>query len=253
MQLDIGSTIYEFERMASSSVMNELANLSPASAAVIFAAGILTSLSPCALSVLPFTVGYIGGISNSQGGSFLPSLAFCFGLSFSLSALGLAASLLGQVYGASNSALLTSVLPLVSSALFIAMGLTLLEILPLPALLPSVPTPGSEHNSSQLQGLLRSFLFGASTALVATPCATPVLASLLAFIASSKVQPLVGAGLLVAYTAGYTAPVLAAGVATGASKSLLELKTSFRWVTPTSGSLLLAYGTYSALDRLFPS
>eukprot|EP00961_Rhodomonas_salina_P124499 1678002-Rhodomonas_salina.1 len=50
MQLDIGSTIYEFERMASSSVMNELANLSPASAAVIFAAGILTSLSPCALS-----------------------------------------------------------------------------------------------------------------------------------------------------------------------------------------------------------
>ena len=42
------------------------------------------------------------------------------------------------------------------------------------------------------------------------------------------------------------------GMATGAVKELLTLKTKFLWVTPASGSMLLAYGTYSALDHLFP-
>ena len=46
--------------------------------------------------------------------------------------------------------------------------------------------------------------------------------------------------------------IFAAGVATGTAKQLVQLKTKFLWVTPASGSMLLAYGTYSALDHLFP-
>jgi cytochrome c-type biogenesis protein len=90
---------------------------------------------------------------------------------------------------------------------------------------------------------------GLTFGLVASPCSTPVLASLLAWVSTTH-DPLLGSALLLAYTAGYVAPLILAGTFTASIKKLLELRRWSGWITPTSGALLIGFGVFSLLSRL---
>ena len=92
--------LYHLEQYADRLVTSQLTHLSFVSIAVIFLAGLLTSLTPCMLSMLPITVAYIGGYEN-QGrlAAFWQSTWFSLGLATTLAGLGLIAATLGKVYG----------------------------------------------------------------------------------------------------------------------------------------------------------
>ncbi len=62
-----------------------------------------------------------------------------------------------------------------------------------------------------------------------------------------------GGALLLAYTLGYVAPLLAAALFSGALTRLLAARKWSAWVTPVSGVLLVAGGTYALLSRLVPA
>jgi cytochrome c-type biogenesis protein len=99
---------------------------------------------------------------------------------------------------------------------------------------------------------LQAFLLGATSALIASPCSTPVLASILGFVAASG-EPYLGAGLLFSYSLGYSTPLLLAGLLSGTVTSFIAKRgDGFSWVTPATGALLISYGTYSSLATLFP-
>jgi cytochrome c-type biogenesis protein len=95
-----------------------------------------------------------------------------------------------------------------------AMGLNLLGVL-------QFQLPSLELDTRQLEvpPLLQAYLAGFTFALAASPCSTPILATLLAYT-STQDSPVLGGTLLLAYTSGYVVPLLVAASATVRSSVL---------------------------------
>ena len=233
--------LYLLERFAERVVTTQLDRLSIVSIGVIFLAGLVTSLTPCMLSMLPITVGYIGGYeSEGRLQAAIQSSWFALGLATTLAILGIVATTIGKVYGQIGVGL-----PIVVSLVAIAMGLNLLEIVSF-----RFPSLGAtDWISDDLPRGLRSYLIGLTFGLIASPCSTPVLATLLTWVATTQ-NLVLGAGLLIAYAIGYVMPLVIAGTFTASIKKILELRRWSSWINPISGGLLLAFGIFSLLSRL---
>ena len=275
--------------LASFSLTNDPSNL-VTSLPVMYGAGLLTSFSPCVWGLLPLTMSYISNAAGEREDqqTTLPTLAFAAGLAVVFCSLGVISAQLGGVFGSSGGSDALNLIGVFSNLIVFLMGLQLLDLiqLPLPSLdfLREKVNPfnggGSSSTSDQLilldgtgqilnnqskqQGrgesgsLFRTFLLGGSSALVASPCATPVLTSILAFVAKTQ-NPALGGALLLGYTLGYSTPLLL--LASTGGQALVDLRkrasddgglyaTFAPWVTPLTGGILLWYGTNGFLTAL---
>lgn len=177
-----------------------------------FGLGLLLSLTPCVLPMIPILSSIIVGAKPGrklQG--FLLSLAYVLGMALAYSMAGVAAAYSGQLL---SSALQTAPVLVVTALLFVALALSMFGFYELR--LPATWQDRILGISSRLKGgqLLGVFLMGAISALIVSPCVAAPLAGALVYISQTH-DLLLGGSALFALSIGMGIPLLLIGTSVG--------------------------------------
>ncbi|MCX7020215.1 MAG: thioredoxin family protein [Candidatus Sumerlaeota bacterium] len=207
--------------------------------ALIFVAGIIVSFTPCVYPMIPITLSIIGARTSGRRplAGFLHALVFVLGIAVIYSVVGFIGARTGQTFGF----LFQQKLFLVFLALFFfAMGLSMMGVftIQLPARLA-----GRLQSGANRGGYIGALLLGLVTGIVASPCGSPVLFSVLA-IAAQNGREFVGVSLLFAYALGLGMIFLLLGSFPAFIKSLPK---SGGWMDDIKiflGLVIMAVGVY---------
>jgi len=196
---------------------------------VVFLGGIVVSFTPCVYPLIPISVGYIGASSSgSRLKAFILSLVYVTGIAVTYSLLGLLASLTGSIFGIVSS---HSVTYIFVGVVIIFFGVSMLDLFTIPW--PSIMNPGP----AKKQSYFSTFLLGLTSGLIASPCLTPVLGAILAYL-TTKNNMLYGMTLLFSFAYGMGLILILSGTFSGI---LTTLPRSGRWMAyiKRGGALVL--------------
>lgn len=192
-----------------------------AAMAVLFGAGVLTSLTPCIYPMIPITAGVIGGTAGpgaGRGRVATLTLVYVSGLALVYALAGLLAGLTGTLFGtvsASPWARLTM------AAVLAVFGLAMLDVIPV-----RIPSRLLEWAGTRRGGSTwRVFVLGATSGLVAAPCGAPAFAAVLAWVAATQ-SGWLGFVYLFVFSLGMTALLVVVGLFSG---TLSRLPRSGGW------------------------
>jgi thiol:disulfide interchange protein DsbD len=191
-------------------------SVSPLSYLGAFAGGLALSLTPCIYPLIPIVVGYIGisaGSSRLKG--FGLSLLYVLGTAFTYSCLGLLASLTGSMFG---RIAVSWPAHLILGGIIFVFGLSLLDLFSLPAV--------SFRVSASKKGYFPVFILGLVSGLAVSPCITPVLGAILAYLAA-KQNIFFGSTLLFTFALGMGLPLVLLGTF---SAQVINLPKSGKWM-----------------------
>jgi cytochrome c biogenesis protein CcdA len=206
----------------------------------VFVAGLISAASPCVLAAIPLIIGYVGGYSEgNKKKAALYSLVFILGLSITFTLLGAAASAMGVFFSFMGRWLYIGL-----AVIAVAMGFQLMGLI-------SIPLPFQKTRMVKSKGLWGSFFLGLLTGTVSSPCATPVLAVILAYV-STQGDILYGGSLLFAYAVGHCALIFIAGLSIGLTESIVSskgIKKFSLYSKRFSGALLAMAGLYIGITN----
>ena len=146
---------------------------------LVFAGGILTSLTPCVYPLIPITVSVFG--ANESAGflkSFLLSVVYVLGIVVTYSILGVAVASTGAVFGQimANPWVVGFI-----SLILVSLGLSMFGVF-------EIRLPYSVQNRLNTvggTGFAGAFAMGTVAGVIAAPCTGPALAVVLTYIATT--------------------------------------------------------------------
>jgi len=160
------------------------------------------SFTPCVYPFIPISISIIGiGSGTSRAKGFTLSFIYVTGIAVTYAALGLLASLTGNIFGAVSSHPVTNIAVGLIVVLF---GLFMLDVFKLS--LTNFINPPKLRG----QGILAVFLLGLVSGLIMSPCTTPVLGAILSYL-FTKQNILYGTTLLIVFAYGMGLLLILAG------------------------------------------
>ena len=162
--------------------------------------GLVASISPCILGMLPLNLSYIGASRlASRGAALRVASLFVLGVVVVNVALGLVSSLFFALFVEWRAQMNVGV-----GVLTVVMGLWMAGLVrvPMPQMGARIPAGGG------------SFLVGLVFALVASPCASPILVFILEAVSLGG-SPLRAVGAMTLYAIGYTLVLFLASLFAG--------------------------------------
>lgn len=204
--------------------------------ALSFFGGLVASISPCSLAMLPIIIGYVGGYSNSRPlKTLLQMFFFVFGTSVVFSIIGIICAVTGKVFISFAGGYFGIVL----AAIMLVMGLKLVGVLDfeLPVLIKQMPK--SETNNT----FIYPVLLGAVFALAGSPCSTPILAGIMTF-ASLSANIVNAVIMLFLFSLGQGLILIIAGFLTSQVKSMKNFYKISYILLNISGILLILASLY---------
>lgn len=207
--------------------------------ALMFVAGLGTSLTPCIYPMIPITAGILGGAGaadRTRARTVLLTTCYVLGLALLYAALGLIAGLSGTLFGTISS---NRWAYFAIGNLLLVFGLAMLDVFPVAA-----PTRLLRW-ANQLAGGSPggAFLMGATSGLVAAPCGAPAFAAVLTWVAGTRSGAL-GFVYLFVFSLGMTAVLVGVGLSAGMLARLPRAGVWTLWIKRIAAVVMLSMAEY---------
>ena len=201
-----------------------------------FFGGIIASVSPCSLAMLPLMIGYVGGCSKETPfRTFIQLSCFILGTAIVFTVIGIICAVTGSVFASALGGYFT----LIMASLLLVIGLKITGILDfeIPVIIKSMP----QNKTNSL--ILYPVLLGIAFALAGTPCSTPILAGIMVFAAMGK-SLIASVIMLFLFAIGQGLILILAGIFTSAVKNIKKFSGITDKLMKISGWLIIFVSIY---------
>jgi cytochrome c-type biogenesis protein len=200
-----------------------------------FLAGVAVSFTPCVYPLLPVSMAYIGVTSaKTRLRGFFLSAIYVTGIAVTYSILGLIASMTGSIFGMISTHPLTY---LIIGIVVIVFGLSMFDFFSLALPFKMKLAQGKERS------FISVFFLGMASGFVIGPCLTPVLGSILVYLAT-KQNILFGTTLLVVFAYGMGLSLMLASLFSSFLTNLPKAGKWLDWIKRVGGLVLIGMGVY---------
>ncbi len=225
-----------------SGISSQLTSSPVLAVALLFLAGVLTSLTPCIYPMIPITAAIVGG--QSANGSAAPrsrtvllTFAYVVGLAVVYATLGVVAGMSGTIFGTVST---NPWLYFVMANVLIIAALSMLDVIPVRVPSALMNRAAAAGTAGRASGAL---IMGAVSGLVAAPCSAPVMAAVLTWVTTTH-RAVLGFVYLLSFSLGMCALLVAVGLFSGTLARLPRAGAWMVWVKRGFALIMLGAAEY---------